>query len=327
MDKRAETQWEKSNISYSNYRDYLNLKIDRYELTLIDLLFISNFKGGNATINEQELTIKKKLSSYSKGLRDIGNEYNGKTLGTLTNEQLENLVSKVLSICNLTDKDNEMRIDGFSVSYLSALLSAYFPILLPILDRRILINLQLVTSKNIDTQGQIKNIQQFYKPLIKKIAKISRETGQTVREIDKNLFAMRIVETTSSKTKDELRVEKHVRKIEYILFDALIAERKTLIKERISKKNLPSEKRLFEITQRLKDIDREQGGLFMSQKGSVSQLDIFEQEKIIQEELINKSRTILTKKQYQVQIAQELLKMLKMKKSLEEEMLKMSSKS
>ena len=192
MDKKAETQWEKSNISYKNYRDYIDKKVNRYELTLIDLLFISNFKGGNATINEPERTINTKLISYSKKLRDIENEFNGKTLAILTDEQLKNFVSRINEICNLTCKNSVTRIDGFSVSYLSALLQTYFPTLIPILDRRVLINLHIVSESDINKQGQIKNIQQFYKPLIEKIAEISRERGQTVREIDRNLFVIKI---------------------------------------------------------------------------------------------------------------------------------------
>ena len=100
--------------------------------------------------------------------------------------------SKVIEICNLTCKNSETRIDGFSVSYLSALLQAYFPSLIPILDRRVLINLHLVSESDRDKQDQIKNIQQFYKPLIEKIAFISKEKKQTLRAIDKDLFVISI---------------------------------------------------------------------------------------------------------------------------------------
>ena len=192
IDKKAQTQWGKSSISYENYQNYINLKQDRYKLSLIDLLYVSNFKGGNATINEPESVIENKLNSYSTGLKDIHNEFNKKTLAELTNMELENLVSKIMAICNLTRKDTNTRIDGFSVSYLSALLNVYSPTLIPILDRRVLINLHLVSNNDIDKQGQIKNIQQFYKPLIEKIAKISRDTNLTVREVDRQIFITKI---------------------------------------------------------------------------------------------------------------------------------------
>ena len=44
-DKRATTQWDKSSISYKNYQSYIANKPQKFELTLIDLLYISNFKG------------------------------------------------------------------------------------------------------------------------------------------------------------------------------------------------------------------------------------------------------------------------------------------
>jgi hypothetical protein len=192
MGKIEVTRWEKSDISYQNYLEYIAKKQNRYELTFIDLLYVSNFKGGNATINEPELAIHKKLASYSEKLRNIEEDFKGMSLAVLTDIQLKNLVSKVIEICNLTCKNSETQIDGFSVSYLSALLQAYFPNLIPILDRRVLINLHLVSESDRNKQDQIKNIQQFYKPLIEKFAIITREKGQTLREVDKDLFAISI---------------------------------------------------------------------------------------------------------------------------------------
>ena len=94
MGKREVTNWEKSDISYQNYLNYIAQKQNRYELTLIDLLYISNFKGGNATINEPELAIHKKLASYSEKFREIEEDFKGKTLAELTDKQLKNLVLK-----------------------------------------------------------------------------------------------------------------------------------------------------------------------------------------------------------------------------------------
>tara|TARA_R110002167_G_scaffold134051_7_gene319389 strand:- start:8521 stop:8706 length:186 start_codon:yes stop_codon:yes gene_type:complete len=54
IDKRAEKQWQKSKYSFENYINYISRKKDKYHLSLLDLLYISNFKGGNATINEPE---------------------------------------------------------------------------------------------------------------------------------------------------------------------------------------------------------------------------------------------------------------------------------
>jgi hypothetical protein len=188
LDKRAETLWGKANISYKNYSSYIDKKVNRYQLSLIDLLYISNFKGGNASIHGEEEQINNKLISYSEALRVIGNGFKGKALAELSNEEIENLISRVTDICNLTHKGKETYIYGFGVSYLSALLSSYFPKLIPILDRRVLMNLSLVKKDDINTQNQIRDIQRFYEPLIKNIAAISRERAKLfVRLINKFL--------------------------------------------------------------------------------------------------------------------------------------------
>lgn len=146
----AISKWNKSLIGYDNYQIYIKQKRERFDLKLIDLLYISNFKGGNSTINEKEISVNQKLISYSILLKAIEDAFNLKELSQLSNEEIMELILKVNIICNLTHKDTNTKIDGFSISYLSALLSSYFPNLLPILDRRVLINLNLVTKDDID---------------------------------------------------------------------------------------------------------------------------------------------------------------------------------
>jgi uncharacterized protein (DUF2164 family) len=192
--KAAKIKWGKSDISYKNYQAFIKNKNDRFSLSLIDLLYISNFKGGNATINEEEGVINRKLTSYSDKLREIEKTFISKNLFDLTEMQIDKLIQIVESICNLTKKEVETKIDGFSASYLSALLSAYFPNLIPILDRRVLINLKLVQNNDINKAGQIKDIQMFYAPLIKKIAKISKqEPHKMLREIDEDIFIKNLI--------------------------------------------------------------------------------------------------------------------------------------
>jgi len=89
-------------------------------------------------------------------------------------------VISITTICNLTHKTTFTKIDGFSVSYLSALLSSYFPTLIPILDRRVLINLSLVKTADIDNYGQIKNIQRFYGPLVKKFVELCKNEKTSI---------------------------------------------------------------------------------------------------------------------------------------------------
>lgn len=111
----------------------------------------------------------------------------------LTDIEIEELISLITEICNLTHKTTSTRIDGFSISYLSALLNSYFPILIPILDRRVLINLRLVSSFDIDKYGQIKNIQRFYDTLVKTFADRCKNDNLNIREIDMNLFATKLI--------------------------------------------------------------------------------------------------------------------------------------
>lgn len=192
IDKRALTQWKKSSISYQNYQNYISNKNNKFELTFIDLLYVSNFKGGNATINEPEREINQKLKSYSKLFLTIEYEFQNLKLSNLSIKQINRLNTLVNEVCDLTLKKSEYKIDGFSISYLSALLNAYFPLLIPILDRRILINIELVTEKDRDKQDQIKDIQRFFSPLIKKMAEISKEFQKSIREIDRELFVLKI---------------------------------------------------------------------------------------------------------------------------------------
>lgn len=192
---RSLTLWEKSSITYDNYRNYLNKKTNKLQLTLVDLLYVSNFKGGNATINEIENELNEKLKLYSKFLVEINEEFKDKQLRDLSEYELKILNEKVINIFQLV-KNTKTKIDGFSFSYLSTLLHFYFPALLPILDRRVLINLEIVNKDNrkqVDKYGQVKNIEIYYEELIRRTKAISqKEKNKSLREIDKELFIIKI---------------------------------------------------------------------------------------------------------------------------------------
>jgi hypothetical protein len=191
MASKEENRWNKSEISYQNYQEYISNKTDHFKLTFIDLLYISNFKGGNATINEKETVINQKLIQYSTGFEKIDKRFPGRKLSDLTDGETEGLIFLVEDIVKLTHEEHS-RIDGFSASYLSALLNAHFPDLIPILDRRLLINLELVKDSDKDSQEQIKNIKSFYDPLIKRISEKVKESGKSIREVDKVYFSKHI---------------------------------------------------------------------------------------------------------------------------------------
>ena len=50
-----------------------------FDLTEVDLLHASNFKGGNASICEPLDTLREKLGVYSKILHEIGDRFGGRT--------------------------------------------------------------------------------------------------------------------------------------------------------------------------------------------------------------------------------------------------------
>lgn len=191
IDTKALRQWNKSAISYENYQDFLDKKKDRYKLTIIDLLYISNFKGGNATINEPEKVILKKLVIYSNLLFKIKSHFDEKKLVELNKSEIEILISDVNKILELAGKTNENKIDGFGISFLTALMNSYFPNLIPILDRRVIINLGLVSTFDIYKSGQIKNIEKFYPKLIKITAKNCKTHNLKLREFDQKTFALK----------------------------------------------------------------------------------------------------------------------------------------
>lgn len=186
-DKRAEKQWDKSEISYKNFVSFISTKSNKFELTLLDLLYVSNFKGGYATINEPEETIKEKLFAYGQLFKKIDLKFSNKYLSKLDNNETTELVSLSEELIKLAEYKSENKIDGFSVSFLTTLMHFYFPNLFPILDRRVLSGLNLIDkTKDLDTQGQVKNLKGFYSKLI--LAFKQRTRTQTIRELDKELF-------------------------------------------------------------------------------------------------------------------------------------------
>lgn len=191
IDKRATTLWDKSNKSYINYQNYLERKEDKFRLTMVDLLCISNFKGGFGSIHEEEKEVRRKLIAYSKVLVEIDARFGGRELWELSEEQCDELIGLIKRACDLTKMKTSTKIDGIGVSYLSALLNAYFPKLIPIIDRRILINMKLVAQKDV-RYGQIVDIENFYEPLVKRVATIWRESGTDIREIDEAYFKRKL---------------------------------------------------------------------------------------------------------------------------------------
>lgn len=188
IDSKAETRWEKSNVSYQNYIRYIQKKANEFDLTIIDLFYVKNFKGGSATFNEPEEDINGKLTYYADILKKINSQFKQKNLHELNNDELTELTNITNQGFELVKVKSNTKIDGFSYSFLTTLFHFYFPNLLPILDRRVLNGLNLLKSSNLDSQWQVKNIQQFYPDLIRAF---KQRTGKkSIRELDKEMFVI-----------------------------------------------------------------------------------------------------------------------------------------
>ena len=182
---KTSTQWQKANLSYQNYIDYILSKPEKYELTFIDLLYISNFKGGNASIHEKEISVNAKLKKYSECLKTIHKEFDNKQLRDLSKEELASLKRKTSEFVNLTS-GSSTAIDGVKSSYASALLHFYFPNLIPILDRRVLNGTGI---KKVKKGEQVKDIEKYYPELIENFYRyLQQNHNKSLRDYDRENF-------------------------------------------------------------------------------------------------------------------------------------------
>lgn len=186
MARNPNTTWEMLDHAMTHYQTFISNKTQRLSLSIVDLLHLSNFKGGNASITEPEATLGNKLKSYEAVLSNIGKKFNGKTLAQLTEHETAELIRLCNKVTDLT-KSNATKIRGFGASYASALLSAHFLNLIPVLDRRILNGACIKVE--YDSQKQVKNIAQYYGDLIQACrAELQKRNSLTLRSLDKEWF-------------------------------------------------------------------------------------------------------------------------------------------
>ncbi|MFA6051148.1 MAG: hypothetical protein WC762_01000 [Methylobacter sp.] len=190
-------KWLKARIPYGYYQDYLRQKEEPYDLSVIDLLFISNFKGGNGAIREKTDILKKKLLLYSKKLSDIDEKYKSKIVNNFSDSDLTNWIKDGEDFLSLAIK-SDSKIDGFGPSYASALLNSHFPDLFPIIDRRVLsgsgISIFSDSNENgvetYSSNGQVKNIEKHYGWLMRFVhQKLLDDNPTTIGCIDLELFS------------------------------------------------------------------------------------------------------------------------------------------
>lgn len=185
--RKPETTWDMLNIAMSHYQEHIQAKKDHCSLSIVDLLHVSNFKGGNASITESLGTLSRKIKYYEAALRKVEQNFSGKTLSKLTAIELNTLISLCNEHLTLTTKDFS-QIRGVGPSYASAILAAHHLNLIPVLDRRALNGAGIAVIK--DSQNQVKNIASHYGQLIRAFhAELTRRPGLSVRQLDKEWFS------------------------------------------------------------------------------------------------------------------------------------------
>lgn len=185
IDKRAKSRWERLNIAFENYILFIEEKEDKYKINYIDLLHVSNFKGGNSSITENISSVENKLLYHSDLMKSIDEKIHPLKLGKLDDKQFYSLLNYVDKIIDLT-KEPITSIKGFGISHFSALYHAHFPDLIPILDRRLLYNSKIISYNS--KSGPIKNIENYYSKLIEWTRQESCKDGMGLRQIDKKYF-------------------------------------------------------------------------------------------------------------------------------------------
>ena len=186
--EKASNQWQKANKAFTLYQEYLTSKGEnRLNLTVVDLLFISNFKGGSSTIADDARVISTALEAYTLAICQIDQAFHDRTLGSLTEREIDVLIQLVVHALRIVD---ENPINGFYHSFFSALLCSMFPSLLPIIDKWIIPNLELAPRGT--GNWQIDNIGDYYPEVIRRFHhRLSKEQRLSVRELDKRLFIER----------------------------------------------------------------------------------------------------------------------------------------
>lgn len=179
------TTWTMLDNALSHFRSHIRTK-SNFTLSIVDLLYVSNFKGGNASITEPEPALSTKLEIYSQHLTRIARSFGEKKLHELTEPELRRLKQAGSEFLMLT-RSSATRIRGFGPSYASALLFGYFPDLFPVVDRHVLNGAGIAVQ--IDSQRQVRRIEGHYEELLGRFyAALVREPSISLRELDKRWF-------------------------------------------------------------------------------------------------------------------------------------------
>lgn len=188
IDRGAVTRWRNAQQAYEHYQLFISAKPDKYALAFADLVFVTNFKGGNAFISEPVATFAPKLQCYEAALRACAADQSfALTLATIPDPDYSRVHNAIIAFATLPEQSTS-DISGFGSSFASALLHFYFPLVVPILDKRAL-NGSGLPGLNVDSNNNVTNLLALYPPLIDNCRERLRQNQQlTLRELDGQLF-------------------------------------------------------------------------------------------------------------------------------------------
>jgi hypothetical protein len=192
IDSRAVATWNRAENAYQHYAGYVASKSSRHTLTVTDLIYVKNFKGGSTTIGEPVASATDKLAALSRALLDAASSGDLNTqLSKMDDALLVRAKRRIIDFVKLATQDGQ-RISGLGPSLSSALLHFYFPASVPILDRRVL-NGARIPGIQVSSQGQVSNAMTLYPALIDYFAlRLREDASLTVRSLDRLLFVKKL---------------------------------------------------------------------------------------------------------------------------------------
>jgi hypothetical protein len=189
---KAGGTWDRAAHAYEHYLEYVANKPDRHALSFTDLVYIKNFKGGSTIIAEPLATLSPKLQQYEQALRQAAEcrEFSS-PLKDVHDSDYALARSRMVAFVAMA-QSSRAKINGFGVSFSSALLHFYFPALVPILDRRA-VNGAGLNGIKVDGQDQVTNLLELYPALIDCFrARLKADAKLTLRSLDRHFFSQEL---------------------------------------------------------------------------------------------------------------------------------------
>jgi hypothetical protein len=203
----AASRWDRYREPYRYLQNYIKSKGKRhYQLTYIDLVLASNFKGGRGAITEPWDSLQSKLPIFSTLLEDISDAFGARMIPDLSPQEKKDWALKG---CKFLSQTKETDIKGFKASYSSALLNAYFPDLYPIIDKWVLrgVSFKVRSFPKVEFEkedDQVIDIEKYYRPHLNYYwTRVRRNRMQEgiMERIDRELFSYRIPTPKKKKAK------------------------------------------------------------------------------------------------------------------------------